>query len=357
MTSSIQQMNSPRFKDILDQQNAVDWLQRTYDADRLPHGMIFAGPAGVGKGTTATALGALLLCENPKSNDSCGKCESCRGIAAENHPDFRLLVKEMIRQHDKTGESKAVEFSIKVIRPELIERAGRKSVLGRGKVFVIEQAELMTAEAQNAMLKTLEEPAERTAIILLTDQPGLLLPTIRSRCQTVRFAPLPEDLVRKELEKRGIDKRAAASAAKLSEGSLGIALRWIEDGVFPLAEELIEKLDRLIEGKSSEGLGDWLRKSADSYAEKQLKRDELGSKPAAARDGLAIYLRIAAEHFRGLLEQRDDPEEIERAASAIDAIARAERYLDSYVNTPLVLQQLALALQGAFAPLVARVAD
>src|SRR5438105_3193721 len=147
------------FADILDQKQAVEWLQRAYEANRLPHGMIFAGPVGVGKVTTAAALAALLLCEHPKINDSCGQCDSCRVLAAGNHPDFRVITKELIRQHDKTGESKAVEFSIKVIRPELVDRAGRKSVLGRAKVFVIEQAELLTAGAQNAMLKTLEEPA------------------------------------------------------------------------------------------------------------------------------------------------------------------------------------------------------
>jgi len=337
-----------RFADILDQTAAVKWLQSAYAADRLPHGLIFAGPAGVGKGTTAAALGALVLCENPKNNDSCGKCDSCRVLAAGNHPDYRVIFKELIRSYDKTGESKAVEFSIDVIRPELVERAGRSSVLGRGKVFVIERAELMTIGAQNAMLKVLEEPAEKTVIILLTDQPALLLPTIRSRCQLVRFAPLPEEMVRKELEKRGIDKRTAVSAATLTEGSLGLALQWIQDGVVTLAAELNGKLDAVVKGAPATGLADWLRKAADAYAEQQLKRDELASKAQAARDGLAVYLRIAAEHFRKLLESRENPDELERAATAIDAITRAEQYLDSYVNTPLVLQQLTLALEGAF---------
>ncbi len=227
----------------LAQTPAIAWLQRAYAADHLPHGHIFAGPVGVGKATTAAALGALLLCDHPKSNDACDNCDSCRVLAVGNHPDYRVITKELIRQYDRSGTSKAVEFSIHVIRPELVDRAGRKSVLGRGKVFVIEQAELLTAEAQNAMLKTLEEPAERTVIILLTDQPGLLLPTIRSRCQLVRFSPLPQEMVKSELEKRKIDKRTAASAAKLSQGSLGIALKWIEDGVIQLAEELVEKLD------------------------------------------------------------------------------------------------------------------
>ena len=258
----------------------------------------------------------------------------------EPHPPIRSL---------PFGTSKAVEFSIHVIRPELVDRAGRKSVLGRGKVFVIEQAELLTAEAQNAMLKTLEEPAERTVIILLTDQPGLLLPTIRSRCQLVRFSPLPQEMVKSELEKRKIDKRTAASAAKLSQGSLGTALKWIEDGVIQLAEELIEKLDALIDGKPVPGLAEWFKKAADAYAEKQVERDELSSKAQASRDGLAVYLRIAAEHFRGLLASGKDPTQLEHAAAAIDSIVRAEQYLDSYVNTPLVLQQLTLAMEGAFA--------
>ena len=114
------------------------------------------------------------------------------------------------------------------------------------------------------------------------------------------------------------------------------------------AGALIEKLDKLVEGQPLAGLADWLRKAADAYAEKQLERDELASKAQASRDGLAVYLRIAAEHFRGFLERNEDPEQLEQAASAIDAIVRAEQYLDSYVNTPLVLQQLSLALEGSF---------
>jgi DNA polymerase-3 subunit delta' len=206
----------------------------------------------------------------------------------------------------------------------------------------------MTLGAQNAMLKVLEEPSERTVIVLLTDQPGMLLPTIRSRCQQVRFAPLPEAMVQKELEKRGFDKRTASSAAKLAEGSLGVAIHWIEDGVVKLAEELTGKLDALVQGTPASGLADWFKKAADAYAEQQLKRDELASKAQAGRDGLAVYLRIAAEHFRGLLQAGEHADELERAASAIDAITRAEQYLDSYVNTPLVLQQLALALENGF---------
>jgi DNA polymerase III subunit delta' len=331
--------------DIFGQEAAIEWLRRAYESDRLPHGLIFAGPVGVGKATTAAALATLFLCRNPHGTQACGECDSCGVFDSGNHPDYHVITRDLIRFHDKTGKSKGIDLSIHVIRPELVDPAGRKTVLGRGKVFVIEQAELMNAQAQNAMLKTLEEPAGRTLIILLTDQPEILLPTIRSRCQLVRFSPLPAERVRQELKKRNIDEPTASAAADLSNGSLGIALKWIEDGVVSAAGDLIRQLDALIAGQPAEGLGEWIRKAADAYAVLQLKRDELGSKDQATREGLSIYLRIAAEHFQKRMETRaDDADQIEHFASAIDVIARAQRYLDANVNIPLVFQQLSLAL-------------
>jgi DNA polymerase III delta' subunit len=341
------------FSDILGQDSAISALCDAYRAERMPHAMLFAGPVGVGKATTARALGALWLCEKPKGDSPCGKCESCRMMEAQNHPDCHIIVKELIRYHDRTGKSKGIDLSINVIRPELVNRAALKSAMGRGKVFVIEQAELLNTEAQNAMLKTLEEPLGRTIIVLLTDQPGLLLPTIRSRCRTIQFASLSNEVVKSELKKRKLDSGVVASATTLGDGSLGLALKWIHDGVISSAEELTRQLDAGIDGKPGPNLPDWLKKSADAYAEKQLERDELASKDQATREGLAIYLKIAAQRFRRLLGSSDDPELLERAATAIDAIVRAENYLDSNVNVALTLQQLAISLERAFAPMEA----
>jgi DNA polymerase III delta' subunit len=333
------------FQNIFGQETAIDWIRSAYSADRLPHGLVFAGPTGVGKGTTARALAALFLCEHPKSATPCGKCPSCVVFEAGNHPDYHVISKEHIRYHDKTGKSKGIDLSIHVIRPELIEPAGRKAVMGRGKMFVIEQADLMNPQAQNSLLKTLEEPAGRTLIVLLTDQSGALLPTIRSRCQLVRFAALDEDLVKKELQRRGIDSQLASEAATLSRGSLGIALKWIEDGVVEPARELIEQVDSAFNGAPPADLPGWLKKAAESYAQKQLDRDELASKDQATREGLSLYLVIAGEHLRRRLAEQDEPAEFERACAAIDAIVRTEGYLDANVNTAIALQQLSLALE------------
>lgn len=333
--------------DILGQDAAIRWLADAYQAERLPHAMIFAGPVGVGKATTARALADLFLCQKPTGVSPCETCESCRAFAAGSHPDFHVITKELIRFHDKTGKSKGIDLSIHVLRPELIEPAGRKPSLGRGKVFVVEQAEVMNAQAQNALLKTLEEPAGRTLIILLTDQPGALLPTIRSRCQTLRFSPLDPETVRKELQRRGVEESLAHDAAKLSRGSLGTALKWIEDGVIAPARELAGQVDAAMAGRPPQDLPAWLKSAADAYAQKQLDRDELASKDQATREGLTLYLMIVGEHIRGQLAAQGDPTQLERACGAIDAIVRAERYLDANVNTAVVLQQLAWALQRA----------
>jgi DNA polymerase-3 subunit delta' len=331
--------------DIFGQDAAVDLLRRAYHADRLPHGVIFAGPAGVGKATTARAMAALFLCEKPSGDAACGGCESCRVMQSGNHPDYHVITRELIRYHDKTGKSKGIDLSINVIVPELVEPATRKAVMGRGKVFVVEQADLMNAAAQNAMLKTLEEPAGRTLIVLLTDQPGALLATIRSRCQVFRFAALPEATVRKELEKRGVDPKAAKDAALLSGGSLGLALKWVEDGVVAAAGELAGRIDAVAAGKGADDLPAWLKKAAEAYAEKQLERDKLASKDAATREGLTLYLRIAAEHVRRTLPALAEDDALERACTTIETIRRAEGYVDENVNVALVLQQLAASLE------------
>jgi DNA polymerase-3 subunit delta' len=333
-----------KLTDILGQVSAVDRLRRAMLADRLPHGMIFAGPVGVGKATTATALAGTFLCENPRDALPCGQCESCRAMAAGIHPDFHVITKEMIRLHDKTGKTMGTTMSINVIRAELVAKAALTSVMGRGKVFIIEQAELMLPDAQNAMLKILEEPASRTLIILLTDLPNYLLQTVRSRSQIVQFAPLADEIVIDQLKHRGIDTVMARNAARFAQGSLGLALRWIEDDVISHAVELVAMFDSLLAGHRAPDLPAWFKKAADEYADKQLEHDELTSKSHAQRNGLNLYLHIAAEHIRPILAG-DDTDQAIWVANAIDAIVQSEDYLDSNVNTSLVFQQLSVALE------------
>ncbi len=333
--------------DILDQRTAIEAIARAYQSDHLPHGLLFAGPVGVGKATTASALAKLFLCPSAQADRPCDRCDSCRLFDAGTHPDFRVITKELIRYHDKTGKSKGIELSIQVLRPELIEPASRKPTLGHGKAFVIEQAELMNLTAQNAILKTLEEPAGRSLIVLLTDQPLSLLATIRSRCQMFVFGLLQTTTIETELARRGKDPEAAKEAARLSAGSLGLALKWIEDGVIPLAGQLQTRMANPLQDEDSSGLSNWFRSAADAYAARQLERDELSSKDQATREGLALYFRLAADYFRQQLAATagaEDAAQLRRACTAIEAFGRAEMYLDANVNVAILLQQLAMKL-------------
>ena len=338
-----------KFIDILGQSTAVDFLRHACAQDRLPHGLVFAGPFGVGKRLCADALAAWFLCQKPRGDEACGKCESCRVIGSGNHPDYHVITKELIRYHDETGKSKGIEISVKVIVPELVEAAAKTAVMDRGKFFVIEQAELMNTHAQNAMLKTLEEPAGRAAIVLLTEAPEFLLPTVLSRCQLVRFGMLDEKVVRTALEKRGIDPALALEAAKLSEGSLGGALRLINDDMLPASRQLREQIEQLIKGNPPADLPGFLKQAADAYAEKQLEKDPLGSKESATRTGLALYLSQAASNFRRRLHETTHADELERICRAIDAVAQCQMYLEANVNVAVALGQLAGAWAREFA--------
>jgi DNA polymerase-3 subunit delta' len=334
------------FADIFGQDEALSVLHRALGSDRLPHGLLLAGPPGVGKGTIARLLARRLLCEAPSNAEPCNRCHACTLCLAETHPDLHIVYRQLIRL--TKSDVKAREIVADVIRDYVLAPAGLRTVMGRGKVFIIEEAELMNTAAQNALLKTLEEPSPGTTIILLTHRPGDLLPTIRSRCQLVQFAKLPEHAVRRQIEQRGYSSETALKATQLADGSLGQALRWIEDGVVEQASVLIDLLDELWQGRiSATRVADFFKPAIDAYAERQLARDKLGSKDQASRDGIAIYLSITAAHFARKLRDGIDPDALERACRAIDALVDSERYVDANVNAQLVYLQLSSALRRA----------
>ncbi len=314
------------FDGILGHNAVLRRLAAALEDGRLPHGLLFAGPIGVGKGTVAEQLAIAFLG---------GTDDVARRVRGGNHPDYHVVTRQLIRHHDATGKSKAIDLTVKVIRPELVEPANRKSIEGIGKVFVVEEAETMNAAAQNALLKTLEEPHGRTLIVLLTDRPESLLPTVRSRCQTFRFGELAEEDAVEVLARQGVAEEDARRAIAVAGGSPGRARRFLEDGVIEAAGELFNRLD---DGADISG---FLEQAAERQAAADLERDPLGSKDAFTRNGLTLYLGLAADHLRRRLGDSDDPEPI---CDRIDALARAEQYLNANVNVGLALRQLDLAL-------------
>ena len=191
---------------------AVEVLRRAVELDRLPHALIFAGPAGVGKRTLAILLAQLLNCRSPVGRGACGVCPSCRKIAVMSHPDVRVI------------EPDGAFIKIEQVR-QLIGEIAYQPFEGRYRVAILDGAEQMRQEAANSLLKTLEEPPSRTVIVLVTANPYLLLTTIRSRCRLLQFGGIPEDRIEAYLVAcEGWDQRDARLAAELSQGSLGRAL-------------------------------------------------------------------------------------------------------------------------------------
>ena len=220
-------------KDIFCQDKAIGVLEQGFISNRSAHAYIFAGMDGVGKFKTAFEWGKLLLCKKPiiKKNfaDCCGKCPSCISFEGGAHSDFAHIYKELL-EWTKEGKDKTtpVKMPIDVIREFLINKVSIRPSLGERKVFVISEGEKLNKESQNALLKVLEEPPGYCTIILLCTQPENLLPTIRSRCQIVRFGPVAEEKIIEFLNKDGLDDNKAKYFARLSAGSLGSACRWAE---------------------------------------------------------------------------------------------------------------------------------
>lgn len=173
-------------------------LQRQREAGQLPHALLLAGPAGVGKRRFATALGAALLCQSPEQGIACGHCRTCSLLTAGTHPDWTWL----------TPEEKGKAIKIDWVRDLVLSMAQTAQQGGR-KLAVLEPAEAMNRNAANALLKTLEEPSGSTVLILISDSPARLLPTIRSRCQRLDFPVPPTQASRSWLEP------IAGSAARL----------------------------------------------------------------------------------------------------------------------------------------------
>ncbi|MDP6060900.1 MAG: AAA family ATPase, partial [Pirellulaceae bacterium] len=187
---------------ILGQQRAVEALQSALQSGRLHHAFVFHGPKGVGKFTTARAFAGVLLCPNATRDRAgliyaCGSCRACALMQDGAHPDDHVVTKELASYscNEKVRVSKHLTLSIDVLSENLIGPVHLAPRLGYRKVFIVNEAELITQTSQNLLLKILEEPPPGTFIILVTDNQDQLLPTIRSRCQLVSFVPLPPPLI------------------------------------------------------------------------------------------------------------------------------------------------------------------
>ncbi len=226
------------FSEIIGHQKPLETLRAALASGRLHHAYLMLGPEGVGKRTVAHALAKAIHCTE-MDNDFCGSCPNCSRIQTGNHPDVRTI---------EPGVGKK-EIGIQQIR-EIEKELNFRAFSGK-KVVIIDPAVLMSLSAQNALLKTLEEPPRDSLLILIASNSGGLLPTLRSRCLRLSFGPLPKGLIADFLLARETMTRDDAQfVAAMSMGSLGTALELDR-------EELSAQRRSWIDIMSSLTLGDY----------------------------------------------------------------------------------------------------
>ncbi len=222
----------------------VERFRRSLRRGRLASTFLFVGPAGIGKRAFAEKLAQSLLCtEVPaESLAPCGQCASCQQVAAKTHPDFYIV--------EKPADKSSIPLALFVgdddhrMREGLCHDIGLKPFMGGRKVAIIDDADHLNEEGANCLLKTLEEPPPCSVLILIGTSADKQLPTIRSRCQTIRFSPLPAQTVAEILQEQGLvtDAAHAQRLAEFAEGSLERAQELADEDLWKFRQQLLAAL-------------------------------------------------------------------------------------------------------------------
>lgn len=225
----------------------LDPVLHALDQDRLGHALLLCGPPAMGKRELAEVLGKRLLCPTPAAQGrACGLCRSCRLFEAGTHADIQRVNFEL---NDK-GEKLKTEISVEQIR-RLGEWFALTPQFGQTQVAIIGPADGMNMSAANALLKTLEEPSSNRYLLLVTDHPGRLSATIRSRCQRLEFRVPEHDDARRWLRERGASEADASAALAVARGHPGLAADWLENGGIELRRSVQADMEAVAAGRAS----------------------------------------------------------------------------------------------------------
>jgi DNA polymerase-3 subunit delta' len=217
-------------------------LKKMADAEKLSHALLFSGPDKVGKKTLALELAKFIFCQekDASGNLACGKCRACLDVEKKTHPDLAIIQPE--------------EGSIKIAQIRDLEwRLSLKPYSAKIKAGIIDDAHLMLPDAQNSLLKTLEEPKGKTLLILIASNPQMLLKTISSRVQTMKFFLASDMEIKGMLIGLGADKAKAEKITKLSLGRPGQAIDFLKDSEkFLVREKFLADIEKIIKAKIPE---------------------------------------------------------------------------------------------------------
>jgi DNA polymerase-3 subunit delta' len=333
---------------IIGHDKIVEQFRRALQRGRLASSFLFAGAPGIGKRTFAIKLAQALLCENhgEEELDPCQRCPSCIQVLAQTHPDFQLV--------GKPEEKSFIPLELLIGEREHRRREGLchhialKPFMGKRKIAVIDDADYLNAEGANALLKILEEPPPRSVLILIGTSPAKQLPTIRSRCQVIRFQTLDAEAVAQLLLAQGLvqDPAEARRLAFYSEGSIQRAAELADPELWTFRNVLYQRLAaRTLESVP-------LAQATANFI------DQAGKQAALRRRRLHQVLGFAADFYRQLLlaqngiVKSDDPElehfvsealkdrlfDVEKTAARLDRCLTADQQIDRNANQATLIE-------------------
>ena len=236
------------FENILGNEKNKKILEKAINLKKMSHSYIFWGTEGIGKKIIAKEFAKQILCLGDNKPDC--KCKSCIEFDSENNPDFQLINSE----NDK--------IKIEQIR-EMQRKIAEKPIISHHKVYIIDNADKMTPEAQNCLLKTLEEPPEYIVIILICSNENNLLSTIKSRCTRLHFDKIENSEILDYINKNEPDKNISPNIIEFAQGSIGKALKLSEN------IEIYENVEKLIEQMKSKDLIDIMKSAEQLYKSKE----------------------------------------------------------------------------------------
>ncbi len=325
---------------------AVAQFRRSIARDTVVHAYLLAGPSGIGKGTLAARLAQTLVCERGGS-DACGECRACKRVVHGNHPDVRTVSLASQAAAQKADETKSRELRIDTVR-EWQRDIDLRPFEARRRVFVLEDADKLTEQAANALLKTLEEPPPYAVLILVAQGSGDLLPTIVSRCRVMRLRPVPRATIARALvERYDMDSGDAALVAAWSAGRFGWAVAAVEN------PELLEQQHAQLDVLAALRTGG--RVARLKWAEERAK--DYRADPAAVQQWLALWqtwwrdVLLIAGQCPDALTYIDRRDQVASVAAAVPIaqihnflvrIDQTRTQLADNVNPQLALENLAL---------------
>ena len=320
----------------------VERFRRAFERGRLAGSFLFVGPPGVGKRRFAFALAMGLLCKKQDNLNPCGECDSCKLFGGLDSTQLNFDTDTFVSPHPdlyyiaKPPDKSLLPMELLVGDKEHRGRAGlcydisRTPFLGNRKAAILNDADFFNVEGANALLKTLEEPPPDAVLILLGTSTAKQLPTIRSRCQIVRFSPLSPEVLSSILVEKGIATSAAQGEqwAIQAEGSLDQAKEWADGGIDSLRTELSTY---------------WTAPHWDAVAiaaKLNGLMEALGKEAPPRRRRLRLLFGLAVEHFRSAMKSDDS----RRAARRLEYTLDALEHVDRNANLPLVIEAWSAAL-------------